>query len=169
MENLIFNVNEDFTDELSDKFEAFASSVTTPCVITLEIESHGGEAQSLEKIANRISEMKKQGNVFVTNVDNYAYSCAFALFLMGDMRFASDTAKFVDHPPTIEVDEKISAKDAKEIFDILDYFQNVRDKIISENTNISPQVFNLLKKNETFMDKNDLIFLGLMEEDYTLN
>lgn len=168
METVIFNVNKNFDDKLSNDFDVFANGLKSPCVVALEIESCGGEAQALEKIANRITQMKEQGYVFITSVENYAYSCAFALFLMGDMRFASDTAKFVDHPPTIEVDDKISAADAKEIFGILDYFQNVRDKIISENTNISPEAFNLLKKNETFMDRNDLIFLGLMENEYTL-
>jgi ATP-dependent protease ClpP protease subunit len=168
MESVTFNVKQDFNDRLSNDFETFANGLTAPCVVVLEIESNGGEAQALEKMCNRISQMKKDGFVFVTNVENYAYSCAFILFLIGDMRFASDVAMFVDHPPTIKVDDRVSASDAKEIFEILDYFQNVRDKIVSENTNISPEAFSLLKKNETFMDRNDLIFLGLMENEYKL-
>lgn len=166
MENVIFDIKVGFDNDLSNAFNDFADKLTEPCVVTLEIESYGGEAQALEKIVNRITELKTAGFVFVTNVENYAYSCGFVLFLVGDMKFASEHAKFLDHPPTITVDEKINANDAKEIFEVLDYFQNVRDEIISKNTNISQEAFNLLKKNETLMDRNDLIYLGLMENEY---
>lgn len=168
MEAVIFDVNSNFDDILANRFNSFADDLTKPCIVTLEIESYGGEVQSLEKIVDRIIEMKSQGFVFVTNVENYAYSCGFDLFLMGDMRFASDTAQFLFHPPTLEIWDRINVSDAKEIFDILEYAQNVSDKIILENSNISSEAFNLLKKNENFMDRNDLIFLGLMENEYSL-
>jgi ATP-dependent protease ClpP protease subunit len=168
METVVFEVKEDFTDELSDKFVDFSNSLTIPSLVVLEIESQGGQAQSLERIVNEIYALKEKGFVFATSVENYAYSCAFALFLTGDIRLASDEAKFIDHPPFLEIDDIINAEDAKEIFEVLSYFQNVRDRIISENTNISPEAFNLLRKNETFMDRNDLIFLGLMENEYEL-
>lgn len=168
MDSIVFEVKEYFTNALSERFETFANSLTTPCAVVLEIESCGGEAQSLEKIVNKISTLKEKGFVFITSVEKYAHSCAFALFLVGDMRFASEGARFVDHPPFLDVEDRINAKDAREIFEVLDYFQKVRDRIISENTNISPEAFNPLKKNETFMDRNDLVFLGLMENEYKL-
>jgi ATP-dependent protease ClpP protease subunit len=168
METIVFEVKEDFTDELSDKFIDFSSSLTSPSLVVLEIESCGGQVPTLEKIVNEIYALKEKGFVFVTSVKNYAYSCAFSLFLMGDIKLASDQAKFIDHPPFLEIDDIINAEYAKEIFEVLSYAQNFSDRIISENTDISPEAFNLLRKNETFMDRNDLIFLGLMENEYKL-
>ena len=168
METVVFEIKEDFTNELSEKFVDFSKSLTSPSLVVLEIESYGGQVQALEKIVNEIYALKGKGFVFVTSVENYAYSCAFSLFLMGDIRLASDEAKFIDHPPFLEIDDIINAEEAKEIFEVLTYAQNLSDRIFYENTNISPEAFNLLRKNESFMDRNDLIFLGLMENEYKL-
>lgn len=166
MEVVVFKVDCFFDSTLAERFEAFANGLTSPRVVGIEINSNGGQVQSLEKIANKIAEMKKQGFVFATSVEEKAYSCGFVLFLLGDIKVASPDAKFLMHPPTIEVKERINSNDAKEIYEVLEYAQMVSDKLVLENTNISEQAFNLLKKNETFMDRNDLIFLGLMENEY---
>lgn len=162
----VFNVDGYFDSGLSQRFSDFCAKLSTPGIVVLEIESVGGEVQCLKDMSEKIIALKEQGFVFVTSVKDYAYSCGFLLLMLGDILDVADTAQVLYHPVGIEVFERLTATDAKEIFEILKEADDFANELLLNNTNITPENFAFLKKNEVFMDKNDLIHLGLMEANY---
>jgi ATP-dependent protease ClpP protease subunit len=167
MEAVEIRVEGFFEDEMSTQFEQQMAALTTPCVCVLDIESYGGYVYVFEKMANLISAKKEQGFVFVTNVEKYAMSAGFMLFLMGDIKIVSDTAELMYHAPGIFVFDRLTAREAKIIYETLAASDELTDKIFLEHTNISTEMFALLKKNTTFFGREDLIHLGIMENEYT--
>lgn len=160
-------IDRNFEDGLLASFEKQMSALTEPCVCVLHIESYGGYVYVLEAMANIITAKKEQGFVFVTNVENYAMSCGFMLFLLGDIKIVSETAELMYHAAGVEVWDRLTAVDAKKIYETLAACDIPMDKIVMENTNISPEVFSMLKRNTTFFNRADLIHLGIMEDAYT--
>jgi ATP-dependent protease ClpP protease subunit len=169
MEIVEIEIKGDFNEQMQSKFESDMKALTSPCVCVLDIESPGGYVPVLEAMVNIISQKKQEGFVFVTNVDWYAYSCAFMLFLIGDIKVVSDTAELMYHSAGLVVDDRLTAAEAKEIYDVLAKADEITDRIVLENTDITPEMFNLIKKNTTFFDKQDLINFGIMQKEYSLN
>ena len=169
METVEFQIAEDFMQPLYDRFEAFMSGLTKPCIIVIDIESYGGHVHILEAMEVIIKAKKAEGYIFYTNVDDFAYSCGLFLFMLGDVRLASDTADFFFHAAGFEVKQRVTSKDAREMLEVLEQADIVGDRIIAENTNLSPEMISILKKNKNYLDKEDLIYLGIMEREYQLN
>ena len=158
-----------FDDQMLTSFERAINAMTSPCMIGLDIESNGGAGYVLEAMCHIISEKKKEGYVFLTNVDKYAYSCGFLLFMLGDIMITNDNARFMYHDIGLEIKDRLTASDAKEIYEALLPQDEFFNKIVLENTNLTPAMFSLLKKNTTFFNKEDLINIGVMEKEYSLN
>lgn len=162
----VFNVEGYFDSGLSQRFAEFCATLTTPEIVVLEIESVGGEVQCLKEMTDAILALKEQGFVFVTSVKEYAYSCGFLLLMLGDILDVTDTARVLYHPVGLEIEDRITADDAREILNILAEADDFANQLLLSNTNITPENFAFIKKNEVFMDRKDLIHLGLMEENY---
>lgn len=160
-------IRGEFASNMLQSFDKQMAAMINPCICVLNIESHGGYVHILEAMANTITEKKAQGFVFVTNVDKYAYSCGFMLFLMGDIKIASDSAELMYHAAGVEVWDRLTSIDAKQIYDELIACDLITDKIMIENTNIKPEMFAILKKNTNFFNRADMIHLGIMENEYT--
>ena len=169
MDTIEIKVHGEFDDNMLSSFTSSIKAVVEPSVIGLDIKSYGGYVYILDSMVQMIANKKKEGFVFVTNVDEYAYSCAFMLFLLGDMKNVSENASLMFHSAGIEVQDRLTAQDAKEIYDVLVQDDILTEKIILENTNLTPEMFSLLKKNTTFFERDDLINLGIMENEYSLN
>jgi ATP-dependent protease ClpP protease subunit len=169
MEEVEFNVYEDFSQPLADRFVAFMGTLTKPCIVSIDIESHGGDAWVLMEMGALIAQKKSEGYVFSTNVENFAYSCGLFLFLIGDIKTASDTARFMFHSAGFTVDERLTSTDLREMLDIVEECDAFVEELIAENTNLQPGMYEILKKNDNFLNKEDLIFLGFMEREYELN
>jgi len=169
MEEVEFLVHEEFKPQLVQKFSAFAAGLTEPCLIGINIKSVGGDMEVLREIEGVISEMKAAGFVFKTDVQDFAYSCGLFLFLLGDIKNASDTARFMYHAPGIVIeDERLTSADAREILEILEAEDIFVNRVLAENTTLDAGMYEILKKNDNFLSRQDLIFLGFMEEDYEL-
>lgn len=168
MEIVDFEVKEEFTVQLADRFEAFINGLTTPCVIAIDIESIGGRVDVLERMEILITQKKNEGFVFATNVDLYAYSCGLYLFILGDIKTASETANFLYHAPGFEVFQRVVSNDLREMLQELEASDLFVARITAENTTATPEVLNFLKKNENYLNKEDLIYFGFMQRDYEL-
>lgn len=167
MDIVEIEIKQNFEEPLLKHFLASVVNLAEPCVIVLDIESKGGQVIILEAIEAKVKEMKSKDFVFVTNVDNYAYSCGFALFLLGDIKICDEVnAKFMHHSPGIEVNDRLTASDAMEIYQTLNICDELVERMFFENTNISPENYRILKKNDTFLDRTDLINLGIMQNEY---
>jgi len=162
-------IKQKFEEPLLNLFNSKLEGLTNPCVIVLDIESVGGEVRILEAMEQRINQMKNDGFVFATNVDNYAYSCGFMLFLLGDIKTVSENAELMHHSAGVDISDRLTAADAKEIYDVLALCDQLTERIIFENTEITQENYRILKKNDTFLDRTDLINLGIMKNEYNLN
>jgi len=169
METVEFNVYEDFEQPLADRFTAFMSGLSKPCAVLMDIESCGGYCHVLEQMEQVITQKKNEGFVFITNVDLFAYSCGLFLFLMGDIKLADDDADFMFHSAGIELFmSRVTSKEAKEMVEELERCDAITNKILAENTTADPGMLEILKKNDNFLSKEDMIYLGFMEREYEL-
>ena len=169
METVAFKVYEDFEQALADRFLAFMAKLKTPCMVVLDIESCGGYVEVLRQMESVISQKKAEGFVFTTNVENYAYSCALFLFLLGDLRFCSDNARFLYHSSGFQIkDERLNSTDLADMLEVLQRDDEFTNSVLLKNTTIQPEMLEILKKNDSFLTKSDLIFLGFMKKEYEL-
>lgn len=168
MDTLEFNVYEDFEQALADRFAAFMAGLQSPCTVLIDIESCGGYTEVIKGMEALISLKKTEGFVFFTNVDTFAYSCGMLLYLLGDVKTCSDSASFLYHSSGMFLADRITATDAREILEILQDDDIFTERILAENTTVAPAMLEILKKNDNFLSKEDLIYLGFMEREYEL-
>lgn len=168
MDTVEFNVYEDFEQGLADRFIAFLNALTAPCIVLIDIESCGGYTEVLAEMEQAITAKKAESYQFITNVDDHAYSCGLFLFLLGDIKLCSDTARFLYHSSGFDVAERLTSTDLREMLEVLDEADALTDRILAENTKADPGMIEILKKNDNFLSKEDLIYLGFMEREYEL-
>ena len=166
METVEFKVFCDFEQPLADRFATFINSLTSPCAIRLDIESHGGYTEVLQEMEALIAQKKQEGFVFITNVENYAFSCGMFLFLLGDVRLASESANFLFHASGFDVFDRLTSGDLREMLEVLEEADAFTARILAENTTVAPGIQDILNKNDNFLNREDLIFLGFMEAEY---
>jgi ATP-dependent protease ClpP protease subunit len=166
MEIAEFRVHEDFTPKLLESFNAFCATLPAPCAIVFDIESQGGHTEVIKAMELKISELKKQGFLIITNVDEYAYSCGLFLFLLGDIRTCSDTARFLFHASGFDVFDRLVLEDLLEMAEVLKADDVFVRRVIAENTALPDGMFEILRKNANFLSRQDLIYLGLILEEY---
>ena len=170
METVEFKVFEDFGQSLADRFISFLNGLKSPCQIVIEIESPGGYTEVLEQMEAAIKAKKEEGYVFITSVEEYAYSCGLFLFLLGDIKLCSETARFMYHSSGFDLKgERLTSTDLIDMLAILEADDIFTNRILAENTTIQPGMLEILKKNDNFLSKADLIYLGFMETEYELN
>lgn len=169
MDTVDFNIFEEFGQQLADRFAAFMAGLTTPCVVLIDIESIGGEAEILGDMKQVIDSKKAEGFIFITNVEEYAYSCGLFLFLMGDIRLCNDSARFLFHSAGIEIKNgRLIQQDILELAVLVESANAIIDAIVAENTTVAPEILEVLMKNDNFLSKEDMIYLGFMEREYEL-
>ena len=169
MDEVEFIVHEDFEQPLADRFASFMSGLKSPCTIVIDIESPGGYTEVLEEMEALVVAKKAEGYVFITNVDNYAYSCGLFLYLLGDIKLCDDNARFMYHSSGFDlkgIDERVTSTDLREMLEALESDDILTNRILSENTTVQPGMLEILKKNDNFLSKEDLIYLGFMEREY---
>jgi ATP-dependent protease ClpP protease subunit len=168
MDTVEFNVYEDFEQKLADRFAAFMAGLTTPCTVLIDIESCGGYTEVLRDMEAIVTQKKTEGFIFVTNVEDYAYSCGMFLFLLGDVKMCADGARFMYHAAGFDVFDRLTSSDLREMITVLEAEDALTNRILAENTTVAPEMLEILKKNDNFLSKEDLIYLGFMEREYEL-
>lgn len=166
METAEFLVHEDFTQDLLERFNAFCDSLAEPLAVVFDIESHGGETEVIKAMEARISALKEAGFVVITNVENYAYSCGLFLFMLGDIKTCSENARFLFHTSGFDVFDRLVLDDVLEMAEVLKADDVFVRRLIAENTELGEGMFEILRKNDNFLSRQDLIFLGFMENEY---
>lgn len=168
MEEVEFLVHEEFEQPLADRFNGFIAGLSNPCIISIDITSCGGYTEVLKQMGGLIDAKKSEGYVVKTNVDDYAYSCGMLLFLMGDIKTASSEARFLFHSSGFDVFDRLTSTDLRDMLEMLEEDDAFIEKVLSENTTLDPGMYEILKKNDNFLSRQDLIFLGFMEDEYEL-
>jgi ATP-dependent protease ClpP protease subunit len=168
MEEVEFLVHEEFEQPLADRFNNFIAGLSKPCVISIDITSCGGYTEVLKQMGALIDAKKSEGYVVKTNVNDYAYSCGMLLFLMGDVKTASLEARFLFHSSGFDVFDRLTSTDLRAMLEMLEEDDAFIEKVLSENTTLDAGMYEILKKNDNFLSRQDLIFLGFMEDEYEL-
>lgn len=168
MEEVEFLVHEEFEQPLADRFNTFIAGLSNPCIISIDIASCGGYTEVLKQMGALIDVKKSEGYVIKTSVDDYAYSCGMLLFLMGDIKAASAEARFLFHSSGFDVSDRLTSTDLRDMLEMLEEDDAFIEKVLSENTTLDPGMYEILKKNDNFLSRQDLIFLGFMEDEYEL-
>jgi ATP-dependent protease ClpP protease subunit len=164
MENVI-NVKSTFDSQLQKEVIEQLDSFSEPCMICIDIESRGGTVEALENIVAKMESMKEDGFVFVTNVDNYAYSSAMMLFLTGDYRMTGDKPELLFHAPAVYNHDRITLDVAKKMVSVLEPANELMDAIIQKHTTITPELYSFIKNNTVIFNKTDLIDLGVLNAE----
>lgn len=170
MEEVRFDVHEDFESGLADRFSQFINSLNAPCIVTVDIESCGGRCEVLESMESLIAQKKAEGYVFKMHVELYAYSCGLFLFLLGDVRTCSDHAEFYFHAGGYDLGfVRLTSRDLNEMAQELAPFDAMVDRILAEHTTVTAEIKDFLLRNETFLSKQDMVNFGFMLAEYELN
>lgn len=170
MDEVEFLVHEDFEQPLADRFASFIAGLKNPCTVVLDIESHGGYTEVLEEMEALITQKKSEGYVFITNVDDFAYSCGMFLFILGDVKLCSENARFMFHSSGFDLkDERLTSTDLRQMLELLESDDLFMNRVLADNTAVQSGMLEILKKNDNFLSKEDLIFLGFMEREYEFN
>lgn len=168
METKEFAIDRDFDDTLLENFKAFIASLTGACILLFDIESCGGYCYVFKEMKELIYQKKAEGYIIATNVDYYAYSAAFFFFLLGDLKDCDDEADFLCHPAGYQPERRLIADDLRGMLEEAEMFDEVIAEVIADNTKVAPEALNFLSKNENFLSKQDLIYLGFMEAEHEL-
>ena len=167
-EMIQIEIKEDFSPVLVKKFLDKVCQIQKPCCVCLDIESRGGSVDSFKQIAGIISTMKQAGFMFITSVENYAYSCGFFLFLLGDVKFCQEDAEMLYHEVGFKTEGRLTMSKAEYAIKRLQVDDAFLSQIFIDNTEISPENFAFIKKNEVFFHRQDLVNLGIMQNEYKL-
>ena len=93
-----------FAAALENKFNKDIQGVKPKDTLVINITSHGGEVETLKRMAATILSLKQRGVEVVTFVPEYAESAEFILFLLGDHREIAEKATVQYHAPRVELD-----------------------------------------------------------------
>ena len=99
-----------FAAALENKFNKDIQGVKPKDTLVINITSHGGEVETLKRMAATILTLKQRGVEVVTFVPDYAESAGFFLFLLGDHREIAEKATVHYHAPRVEIERNVYTK-----------------------------------------------------------
>lgn len=148
------NAYKEFVDTL-DGMEDIAPNET----IFIELTSHGGDAQIALAFYDRIRLLK--GNTVI-----YAFgivaSAAVLILAAGDKRYMAKNAWVMVHEDTTQVLETDRVSQAEKQLKVSRRMEEQWNRLLSERTKTSAKVWQELHENETHLDANECLKLGLI-------
>jgi hypothetical protein len=154
----------EFNAAMENKFNRDIAVLKKGDVVVFSITSHGGEVDTLKRMSAKIYAIKQMGVQVVTFVPEYAYSCGFLFFLLGDTRDIDTLAKTHYHAVriTLESDSTLTAFDLKQMYDDMQPYQEFCRAIFRESCNVSDEIFSLLEFSELPLNRSNLQTLGII-------
>ena len=159
------NVVGEFNAVLENKFNKDVAKLKKGDTAIINITSHGGEVDTLKHMAATIYELKRKGVEIVTFVPEYANSCGFFLFLLGDHREIAEKATVHYHPPRVELNPfqgTWTKNDLTSVVDELAACQEFTNSLFRAACDISDELFSLLENSELPMNRSHLQSLGII-------
>lgn len=158
------NVIGDFNAALENKFNKDILAIKPKDKVLMTITSNGGEAERLKRMAGKIYELKQKGVEFITFVPEYANSCGFFLFLLGDHRDIDVKATVHYHAPRVVLNDGFvgNKNNLTEILHEVNSYQDFTNGIFRASANISDDLFSLIENSELPMNRKHLISLGII-------
>jgi ATP-dependent protease ClpP protease subunit len=115
-------------------------------------------------MAATIYALKQKGVEVVTFVPDYANSCGFFLFLLGDNREVAAKATVHYHAPRVKLGEGfVGTKNSlSEVLGEISAYQDFTNGLFRASTNISDELFSLIENSELPMNRAHLVSLGII-------
>ena len=155
-----------FAAALENKFNKDIQGVKPKDTLVINITSHGGEVETLKRMAATILTLKQRGVEVVTFVPEYANSAGFFLFLLGDHREIAEKATVHYHAPRVELDRNVYTKnDLATIVEDLASYQDFTNSIFRASCDINDELFSILENSELPMNRTHLISLGIINNN----
>lgn len=156
-----------FNAALENKFNKDILVVEPKDTLVISITSHGGEVDSLKRMAAKILQLKQKGVEVVTFVPEYANSCGFFLFLLGDHREIAANATVHYHAPRLVLEENgvYTKPDLQYLLDDITAYQDFTNSIFRASCDISDELFSLLENSELPMNRSHLVSLGIINNN----
>lgn len=161
------NVIGDFNAALENKFKKDIRAVSPGEPFLVNITSNGGELEVLKRMAAEVYKVKKKGSQMLSFVPEYANSCGFFFFLLGDHRDMEETASVHYHPPRVKLGEGFvgTARNLNEITSELNKYQKFTNQIFRGSCDISDELFSLIENSELPMNRGHLKSLGIINQN----
>lgn len=156
------NVVGDFNANLENKFNKDIVGLKKGDTLLANITSHGGEAETLKRMAATIYGLKQNGVTFVTFVPEYADSCGFFLFLLGDHREIAEKATVHYHAPRVDMGGVFTKHDLMPVVEELTAYQDFTSSIFRAASNVSDELFAVFESSELPMNRANLVTLGII-------
>ena len=156
-----------FAAALENKFNKDIQGVKPKDTLVINITSHGGEVETLKRMAATILSLKRKGVEVVTFVPEYAASAGFFLFLLGDHREIAEKATVHYHAPRVQLGEGfIGTKNSlTEVLGDLTAYQDFTNSIFRASCDINDDLFSLIENSELPMNRTHLISLGIINNN----
>lgn len=158
------NVIGDFNPALENKFNKDIAGLKKGDIALFNITSYGGEVMVLKRMATKVYGLKQKGVKIATFVPEYAYSCGFLFFLLGDHREAAINAKMLYHEPrfTLEEGATLTANDLTELVEDMAPYKYFCTELFRASCDISDDMFSLIEKSELPLNRQNLVTLGII-------
>lgn len=152
-----------FNAALENKFKKDIVGLQKGDALFINVTSHGGQLETLINMAAEVYGLKQKGVTVATFVPEYADSCGFFFFLLGDHRDIAEEATTHYHAPRVELGQDTYTKnDLTSIVSDLASYQNFTNSIFRASCDISDDLFSLLENSELPMNRAHLISLGII-------
>ena len=156
-----------FAAALENKFNKDIQGVKPKDTLVINITSHGGEVETLKRMAATILTLKQRGVEVVTFVPEYAASAGFFLFLLGDHREIAEKASVHYHAPRVELGMGFigTKNNLTEVLGDLTAYQDFTNSIFRASCDINDELFSILENSELPMNRTHLISLGIINNN----
>lgn len=155
-----------FAASLENKFNKDIEGLKPKDTLVINITSHGGEVETLKRMAATILTLKQKGVEVVTFVPAYAESAGFFLFLLGDHREIAEKATVHYHAPRVMLDMNVYTKnDLSDVLTSLSEYQDFTNSIFRASCDINDELFSILENSELPMTRKHLISLGIINNN----
>jgi len=158
------NIVGAFEAAMENKFNRDIVDLKKGDVVVFNITSHGGEVETLKRMAAKVYALKERGVQVVTFVPDYAESAGFFFFLLGDHREMAENASVHYHSPRVLLEQGFTATKSSLtglLTDITAY-QDFTSNLFRSSCDISEDIFALLENSELPMNRSNLLTLGII-------
>lgn len=153
-----------FSPVLENKFTKDIAGLKKGDIVVFNITSHGGELDTLRRMTAKVEGLKQRGVKVATFVPDYADSCGFFFFLLGDVRDIAEEATVHYHTPRIDLGDGFigTKQNMSDIVRDLTAYQEFTNAIFRASSNVDDAMFSVIENSELPMTREHLITLGII-------
>lgn len=158
--NLIGDIDETLYKEFVERMDE-CEEMLEGGDIFIELQSPGGDAQVALGIYDRIRNSKSHITIKAYGL---VASAAVIILAAGDLRIMSQNSWVMVHEDTVPTEEEQRVSQIENIVKTSRRFEDQWNKIMASRTKISAKKWAALHEAESYLDANECMALGLIDE-----